>query len=122
MESRLAVGERKRWTPAASSVSLPASPARLADRPPSPSPRSGRALREMLNASLTQLSSLEDVPLIEPVRHDDDAIVPIEALLYRGQAALDRARALRDELRTTGNTDPEALHELYDLLDLARAE
>ena len=50
------------------------------------------------------------------------AIVPVEALLYRGQAALDRARALRDELRSRGSTDPDALHELYDLLDLARAE
>jgi len=42
--------------------------------------------------------------------------------VYRGAAALDRARALRDELRTRGATDPETLHELYDLLDLARAE
>ena len=76
----------------------------------------------MLDASLHQLSSLEDVPLIEPVLHDDTIIVPIEDLVYRGQAALDRARALRDELRNRGTTDPEALHELYDLLDLARAE
>ncbi len=56
------------------------------------------------------------------MHYDDDAIVPVEALLYRGQAALDRARALRDELRSRGTTDPDALHELYDLLDLARAE
>jgi hypothetical protein len=76
----------------------------------------------MLDASITQLSSLEDVPLIEPVRTDENAIVPVEALLYRGTAALERARALRDELRSRGATDPEALHELYDLLDLARAE
>lgn len=76
----------------------------------------------MLDASLTQLSSLDDVPLIEPVRTDDDAIVPVEALVYRGQAALERARALRDELRNRGTTDPEALHELYDLLDLARVD
>lgn len=121
MERRLAVRERLRWTPVATAVTPPPS-ARPADRAVSPSPRSGRALREMINASLTQLSSLEDVPLIEPVRYDDDAVVPVEALLYRGQAALDRARALRDELRSRGTTDPDALHELYDLLDLARAE
>jgi hypothetical protein len=48
--------------------------------------------------------------------------VPVEALVYRGKAALDRARALRDELRSRGTTDPEALHELYELLDLAQAE
>ncbi len=122
MERRLAVGERKRWTP----LFVPATPAGpsgpMANRRPAPSPRSGSALRDMLDASLTQLSSLEDVPLIEPVHYDDDVVVPIESLVYRGQAALDRARALRDELRSRGTTDPEALHELYDLLDLARAE
>jgi len=76
----------------------------------------------MLDESLTKLASLDDMPLIEPVRVDDDAIVPVESLVYRGAAALERARALRDELRTRGTTDPETLHELYDLLDLARAE
>ena len=119
MERQLAVGERKRWTPAATpSVDMP----HYADRAPTPSPRSGRALREMLDASITELSSLDDVPLIEPARTVEDPVVPIEALLYRGQAALDRARELRDQLRSRGTTDPEALHELYDLLDLARAE
>ena len=123
MESRLAISERKRWTPAP--VPLPAvTPANAPTRQAAPAPpsRSGRALRDMLNASITELSSLEDVPLIEPVRTDDDAIVPIESLVYRGAAALERARALRDELRARGTNDPEALNELYDLLDLARAE
>lgn len=116
MESRLAVGERKRWTPI-STPTVP--PTRQAERPTATVPRSGRALRDMLDASLTTLSSLDDIPLIEPARSDEDAIVPIEALLYRGNAALERARALRDDLRTRG-ADPDALHELYDLLDLAR--
>jgi chemotaxis protein histidine kinase CheA len=121
MESRLAVGERRRWTPA--SVPLtPATPMGRQDRAAAAAARSGVALRAMIDASLTQLSSLENVPLIEPVRADEDAIVPIETLLYRGQAALERARALRDELRSRGVADPEALHELYDLLDLARVE
>ena len=120
MESRLAVSERKRWTPPAPAW-IPDPATRQAERIPAPS-RSGRALRDMLSASLNQLSSLEDVPLVEPVRADEDAIVPIESLLYRGAAALERARTLRDELRNTGSTDPDALQELYDLLDLARAE
>ena len=121
MESRLAVGERRRWTPL-SAPATPAAPAGHHSRASVPSPRSGGALRAMIDASLTQLSSLEDVPLIEPVRTDDDSIVPVESLQYRGQAALQRARELRDELRHRGTTDPDALHELYDLLDLARVE
>jgi hypothetical protein len=120
MESRLAIGERRRWTPQSSPAAVPVRSG-YQERVPAPSPRSGGALRQMIDASLTQLSSLEEVPLIEPVRTDDDAIVPVEALLYRGQAALQRARELRDELRR-GTTDPDALHELYDLLDLARVD
>lgn len=120
MESRLAVGERKRWTPVGGPLT-PATPRSRQDRAAAAS-RSGRALRDMIDASLAQLSSLEEIPLIEPVRAEEDAIVPVENLLYRGQAALERARALRDELRSRGITDPEALHELYDLLDLAHVE
>ncbi|HEX6317124.1 MAG TPA: Hpt domain-containing protein [Gemmatimonadaceae bacterium] len=118
MESRLAVGERRRWTPAGSPVTVTP----LSNRAPAASPRSGRALREMISTSLTKLSSLEEMPLIEPVRADDDAVVPVESLFYQGQAALQRARELRDEMRASGSNDPEALQELYDLLDLARAQ
>lgn len=123
MESRLAIGERRRWTPVVPRAVPAPPPIRQAGvSAASASPRSGRALHDMLNATLSQLSSLEDVPLIEPVSADDDAIVPIESLLIRGQAALDRARMIRDELRRTGSSNADALHELYDLLDLARAE
>lgn len=61
----------------------------------------------------------------------DDAIVPIETLLYRGPEALARARVVRDALRDAwqrvGGTsiDPVAaslLDELSDLLDLAATE
>ncbi len=121
MESQLAVGERKRWTPVGVPVT-PGTPVSRQERAAAGSPRSGRALRELLDTSLSQLSSLEEIPLIEPVRTDDESVVPVETLLYRGQAALQRARELRDQLRTRGTTDPEALHELYDLLDLARVE
>lgn len=120
MESRLAVRERRRWTPPLGTTGF--APARQADRKPSSSPSSGRALQELLNASLLQLASLEELPLAEPLRADDDAIVPVESLFYRGRSALERARFLGDELRRQGTTDPDALHELYDLLDLARAE
>jgi hypothetical protein len=45
--------------------------------------------------------------------------VPIEALLYRGESALARARALSDVLRGSATPTPDALAELYDLLDLS---
>jgi hypothetical protein len=45
--------------------------------------------------------------------------VPIEALLYRGESALARARALSDVLRGSPAPTPDALAELYDLLDLS---
>ena len=46
-------------------------------------------------------------------------LVPIESLLYRGESALARARTLRDSLRAQGTPLPDALAELYDMLDLA---
>jgi hypothetical protein len=47
----------------------------------------------------------------------------MEALLYRGRAALDRAVEVRDAIRARGAPPvPEALEELFDLLDLARAD
>jgi hypothetical protein len=52
----------------------------------------------------------------------EEDIVPIESLLYRGRAALDRAVEIRDELRGAPSSDPTALEELFDLLELARAE
>ena len=57
-------------------------------------------------------------------RPGDEQVVPIETLLYRGPSALRRARELRDELRTAsaGRRLPDALAELFELLDLAAAE
>ena len=52
-----------------------------------------------------------------------EGVVPIESLYYRGRAALDRAREVRDLLRAQdGAPDRELLAELYDLLDLAAAD
>jgi hypothetical protein len=46
-------------------------------------------------------------------------LVPIESLLYRGDAALARARKLKEALKTHPAPAPDALAELYELLDLA---
>jgi hypothetical protein len=121
MERRLAVDERKRWTPALGSVAV-ATPARPIPRVGANAPHSGRALHDLLDAGLSQLATLDAMPLVEHAEANDDEIIPIERLLYRGRAALERARDLRDDLRRRGTPDPDALQELYDLLDLARAE
>jgi chemotaxis protein histidine kinase CheA len=90
-------------------------------RKPTPS---GRQLHSLLEDGIVRLGELATTPLSEPVPIIDETLVPIEALLYRGRAALDRARELRDELRTRGGGPPdrEALDELYDLLELATTE
>jgi hypothetical protein len=47
-------------------------------------------------------------------------VVPVERLVYRGRAALERALAVRDLLRASPSApDPMLLDELYALLDLA---
>lgn len=56
-----------------------------------------------------------------PSAGSDQGLVPIESLLYRGEAALARARAVRDSLRRDEQPAPDSLAELYDLLDLATA-
>jgi chemotaxis protein histidine kinase CheA len=77
----------------------------------------------LLDTSIAALDQLTAAPMISPTPIPEDIIVPIETLLYRGKAALDRAVEVRDELRRTGPTsDLLALEELFDLVELARAE
>ena len=59
------------------------------------------------------------MPAVAPVTTSGTSPVPIEALLYRGESALARARALSDVLRGSSAPAPDALAELYDLLDLS---
>lgn len=96
-------------------------------RTTSPTPTRGRAvtptgqeLKEFLDRGIETLGRLQDKPLREPTPLPDETIVPIQDLLYRGRAAVERARMLRDELRRRpGAAPPEVIEELYDLLDLA---
>jgi hypothetical protein len=83
----------------------------------------GKDLQAMLQHGITGISMLEQKPLSEPAYVGEEPSVPIEQLLYRGRAALARARELRDQIRRRGGApDENALGELYDLLDLAIAE
>jgi hypothetical protein len=77
-------------------------------------------LGALLDAGIRTLDSLQTAPLAEPLPLPDQPPVPIDVLLYRGRAAIERCREIRDQLRSTGGAvDAEALSELFDLLDLA---
>jgi hypothetical protein len=76
----------------------------------------------LIDSTIAALEALDDQPLALRVELPEDTIVPIESLLYRGRSALDRAVEIRDEIKRGGQApDPDALEELFDLLELARA-
>jgi hypothetical protein len=99
---------------------------RLANEPPAPKeppPQSsrGRALKEMLDASIARLGGSSDK---KPGKHTStEGVVPIETLLFRGRNALDRAREIGSRARVQKRvpSEPE-LRELFDLIDLAATE
>lgn len=96
-----------------------------------PTPRSVDTMRgrtparvaALLDSGIVAIESLAGQPLAPAVAIPEDALVPIDSLLYRGRAALDRAVEIRDELRKFGGSaDKASLDELFELLDLARSE
>ncbi len=95
---------------------------------PEPAPKAvtrtptGRQLHEYLQNGIAGFGALEATPLSTPVVIPDETIVPIESLLYRGKAALDRARELRSEMLAVRTPPRETIEELFDLLDLAIAD
>ncbi|HPV75226.1 MAG TPA: hypothetical protein PLX31_10020, partial [Gemmatimonadaceae bacterium] len=94
----------------------------IGGRRPPPTP-TGRELQDLLQVGIAGFSSLDDEPLSEPARlEEDEVVVPIESLLYRGPAAIARAIEVRDAMRQRGTTDDATLQEIFDLLDLAQAE
>ncbi|HEX7977659.1 MAG TPA: Hpt domain-containing protein [Gemmatimonadaceae bacterium] len=82
------------------------------------SPRPG--LGTLLDAGIEKLGALQMKPLATPVSIPEQPPVPIDILLYRGRAAIERCREIRDQVRRAGGpVDAETLGELFDLLDLA---
>lgn len=111
--------------PAPSPRAAPGPSATMARRP-STTP-TGKELRALLQTGIAGFQDLSQSPLSEPASMGDDDIVPIESLLYRGKAALERAIAVRDDMQRarssgTGTADEASLAELFDLLELARRE
>ncbi len=115
------------------SASIPAQPEPVAP-PPAPAPKPApppaapapsaldNGSAALIETSIAALDALAEHPLVEPVPYADADVVPIESLLYRGRAALDRAVEIRDEIKRAGSRpDPAALEELFDLIELARA-
>jgi hypothetical protein len=116
LEQRIAVVQRnRRFTPATPRAAIAPEPAKARATP------TGKALQDLLATGLAGLSTLETEPLMEPIPVEDEVVVPIDDLLYVGDAALIRAIELRDALRSGGAAPDDALPELFDLLDLARS-
>ncbi|MBA2688719.1 MAG: hypothetical protein H0U64_11510 [Gemmatimonadaceae bacterium] len=93
-------------------------PARLEKAPTS---ARGRALKDLLDASIARLGGGVDRKQVEAV--PGDGIVPVEQLLFRGRAALDRAREIGSRARIQERVPSEhELRELFDLIDLAATE
>lgn len=83
----------------------------------------GAALQHALDSGLSGLARLNDEPMAEPQNVEDDGVVPIQDLLYRGKAALARAREVGDGIKAAGlSPDADALAELFDLLELAASD
>lgn len=84
---------------------------------------SGAALKSLLNEGLSGLAGLGSTTFADPLVGDEDDVIPIEDLLFRGKDALQRALTLGEALKRDGTPpDAETLAELYDLLQLAAAE
>jgi chemotaxis protein histidine kinase CheA len=84
-------------------------------------PPRGKELRDVLNSSLATMRGLEtrnsgpQPPATE--------LVPIQQLLYKGQAAIERAAEIRRALKKSGTAPTRALvDELVDLVELASTE
>ncbi len=108
----------------AARMPTPPRPAPTPARPVEPARmRTPARIAALLDSSILAIESLSGQPLARAVEIPEDALVPIDSLLYRGRAALDRALEIRDELKRSGKpADKSSLDELFELIDLARSE
>lgn len=94
-------------------------PAGVATRPRY-TPARGRDLQDLIGTTIAQLGAVSGGTRRTPAPAPPP--VPIESLLYRGRAALDRALEIRSA-RVAGQLPaPEAIEELLDLIALAAEE
>jgi hypothetical protein len=82
-------------------------------------PTSASAASDVLGAAIDALDAVGIRALAEPLA-SATRVVPVEQLIYRGRAALERAAALREQIKTSGAAaSPTTLDEMYDLIGLA---
>jgi chemotaxis protein histidine kinase CheA len=83
-------------------------------------PAAPQELGSLLDAGIRKLGTLQSERLSTPVEIPEQPPVPIDVLLYRGRAAIERCIEIRDQVRSAGGpVDADTLGELFDLLDLA---
>ena len=75
---------------------------------------------DLLGAGIEALDSLTAQPLATQSSTGPMVVVPVDTLLYRGRAALERAAAIREQIKASGaQPSSAALDEMYDLIGLA---
>jgi hypothetical protein len=83
-------------------------------------PVAAQDLGALLDSGIRKLGTLQAERLSAPVPIPEQPPVPIDVLLYRGRAAIERCIEIREQVRSVGGpVDAETLGELFDLLDLA---
>lgn len=83
-------------------------------------PKEAATKSDLLGRGIDALDNLTMKPIARQVTFGAMEVVPVETLLYRGRAALERAAALREQIRSSGGAPSTAtLEEMYDLIGLA---
>jgi hypothetical protein len=88
--------------------------------PPRYTPARGRELQDLIGTTIAQLGAVSGGRRKTPVPAPPP--IPIEMLLYRGRAALERALEIRSARVAGEMPAPEAIEELLDLIALAAEE
>ena len=83
-------------------------------------PKEAAGKSDLLGRGIDALDNLTMKPIAKQVTFGAMEVVPVETLLYRGRAALERAAAIREQIKSSGGVaSPAVLDEMYDLIGLA---
>jgi hypothetical protein len=83
-------------------------------------PKDASNKSELLGKGIEALDNLTMKPIATPATFGAMEVVPVESLLYRGRAALERAAAIREQIKASGGVaSPATIEEMFDLIGLA---